>query len=76
MTVTITQVYLCDICGTEIETLKQDVPHNTVPQVINNARSEHVTVRTTYGITPTHDICVDCWVKFCDWWKAQEAKKQ
>lgn len=71
MTVTVTQVYHCDICSTMLDTLEKKVPYNSVPQIIC-AQGEHLTVRSPYGLTRTHDICPDCWVKFCDWWETQK----
>lgn len=74
MSVSIEQVYTCDFCGNEIERLEQTVPHSQVPAVVHG-QAEHLTVRTGYGFSRTHDICVPCWGDFLEWARQRKAEE-
>lgn len=52
MSVTVEQVLVCDICGVEVNRLKQTVPHSGVAAVIQ-APAANINGRT--------DICAACY---------------
>jgi hypothetical protein len=76
MSVKITQIYNCDFCGKEMNTLEQTVPRGSVPAVIHNADVMHLRVYSGSSYHVDHDICPDCWTSLLDWYdtKARNTK--
>lgn len=54
MSVHLTQVYSCDMCGVEIRRLEQSVPAQCVPQII-------MTDVTLKHDSTVIDVCYECW---------------
>lgn len=54
MSVHLTQVYSCDMCGVEIRRLEQSVPAQCVPQII-------MTDVTLKHDSTVIDVCHECW---------------
>lgn len=54
MTVHLTQVYSCDLCGEEVRRLEQRVPAQCIPQIIQT----DVTLKHDSTVI---DICRSCW---------------
>ena len=76
MSVRITQIYNCDFCGKEMNTLEQTVPRGSVPAVIHSADAMHLRVYSGYSYHVDHDFCLDCWTSLLDWYdtKARDTK--
>jgi len=54
MTVHLTQVYSCDLCGEEVRRLEQRVPAQCIPQIIQT----DVTLKHDSTVV---DVCRSCW---------------
>lgn len=54
MTVHITQVYVCDLCGVEVRKLERGVPAGCVPEIIQS----DVTIKHNSTLV---DVCHHCW---------------
>lgn len=54
MSVHLTQVYTCDLCGSEVRRLEQNVPAQCLPQII-------MTDITLKHDSIVVDVCHQCW---------------